>query len=138
MGFKTENKFKINTTFWRSTPSILFFVILLCWVTGAFHQVKKPGSFLEKSNYRGKFYVLVFPGNDKVKNYKLPGDIDKSEDCDSENNSCSSNYRLSNIYWPSFGRTSFSDCSIIINNKSLCTSDEGRDYYIELTSESAK
>jgi hypothetical protein len=110
--------------------------ILFLWIVGALNQVKRPGSFFEKASYSGKFYVLVYPEINTVKNYKIPGDIEKElEDCAPED-SCNSIYYLNNIYWPNGGTTSFSDCSIS-DKKSFCTSDDDNDYYIELTSESA-
>jgi hypothetical protein len=105
------------------------------YILGAFSWVETPGHFLEKRNYKGKFYVLVFPEKDNAKNYKIPANLVRTTDGDGEYSS--TYYRIDSVDFPNGGSPTFSDCYPNLKSKTLCTTDtsEPTDFYIQMTNE---
>jgi hypothetical protein len=93
----------------------LIFVIIALLIYGYKYYLgpTSPGTLLERGkDYRAKYYVLLYPEDAEVKNYRVPGEISKSGD----------SYTLFNVYWPNGGSTEF-NCQLTINSTKEHVSD---------------
>lgn len=108
------------------------------------------GSYFEKSEYKTQYYVNVFPDDEGSKNYRLPADIhvyseteegETSEDRFGQEHTESYTTKyiiVDKVFWPNGGYLDFDDCQLEIGDKVLCSDQEGRDWYIELTNEKVR
>jgi len=118
---------------------ILFFAQM---IGGGFQHIfgwqKIPGSFFEKNSYDTKLYVYVTKHDHSSRSYKLAADISKG--CfDTGGESCTPRlYRLSTFYWENGGYASFIDCYVGLQSPNNCSSEQGDDYSILMTSERVK
>jgi hypothetical protein len=118
------------------------------------------GDFFQKPDYVSKYYVNVFPENDKIKNYRVPDDIHvcSPTEIDGMNNelinenifACQSKYIvLQTIYWTDGDQINFYDadhftvnCSeepkLTVGTKVYCIDSNDKEWDIELTKEKVK
>lgn len=103
------------------------------------------GSYFEKSEYRTKYYVNIFPDRESGENFRLPADIHVYSDEQGEETGENyvSTYTtkyivVEKVYLPEGGYLDFEDCQIEINDKVLCTDQNKKKWYIELTKEKVK
>lgn len=108
------------------------------------------GSYFEKSEYNTQYYVNVFPDDEGSKNYRLPAEIhvyseteegETSEDRFGQEHTETYTTKyiiIEKAFWPNGGYLDFDDCQLEIGDKVLCSDQEGRDWYIELTNEKVR
>jgi len=108
------------------------------------------GSYFEKPEYKTQYYVNVFPDDKGIKNYRLQAFIhvyseteegETSEDRFGQEltESYTTKYIIvDKVFWPNGGYLDFDDCQLEIGDKVLCSDQEGRDWYIELTNEKVR
>jgi hypothetical protein len=108
------------------------------------------GSYFEKSEYKTQYYVNVFPDDEDSKNYRLPADIhvyseteegETSEDRFGQEHTETYTNKyiiLDKAFWPNGGYLDFHDCQVEIGDKVLCSDQDGRNWYIELTNEKVR
>lgn len=108
------------------------------------------GSYFEKSEYKTQYYVNVFPDDEGSKNYRLPADIhvyteteegETSEDRFGQEHTETYTTKyiiIDKVFWPNGGYLDFDDCQLEMGDKVLCSDQEGRDWYIELTNEKVR
>jgi len=85
------------------------------------------GSFLAKDNFETQYWVYLQPDNADVKNYRVKGDVSRTD----------GTYSLDKVYWANGGYTTFDDCPLYkqdgeYRSEGSCSSDElinnGEDY----------
>lgn len=104
------------------------------------------GSYFEKPEYKTKYYINLFSKDERVKKFRLPAEIDVySEDEEAETNDGNTKIyttkyiMLSKVFWPiSDSVMKFEDCQIAIGDRVLCSEENGRQWYIELTNEKVR
>lgn len=108
------------------------------------------GSYFEKSQYKTKYYVNVFPDDNESKNYRLQADIhvysdteegETSEDRFGQEHTETYTTKyiiLEKVFWPNGGYLDFDDCQLEIGDKVYCSDQDGRYWYIELTNEKVR
>jgi len=86
---------------------------------------KDMGSMFESSNYKSQYYVYAYPGQEVVKSYKLIADISRTD----------GEYSVDKAYFPNGGYLYFEDGFVYKYKKGSMTDQDGKDWYIELTTE---
>lgn len=108
----------------------LVFVLGLAFGSTRF-GVKRIGALFERSEYRTRYYVLMYPDSERSKNYKLPAEID----VDSNENEDGS-YRQVNlvrVFFPNGGAVYFNgDESLEFGKKVTCWDGDGKEWRVEL------
>jgi hypothetical protein len=112
---------------------LLGFFLFVGWlILHWFFGTEIPGHWLEKSSYQTQLFVNVFPDNDKTKNYRLVGNVERYNDCDGDDG-CVKGYYVKNISFPNKGYIEFDACEISLNKKQHCIDYDGKEWYVELT-----
>ncbi len=105
------------------------------------------GSYFEKSEYKTQYYVNVFPDDEESKNCRLPATIhvySETEEGEPSEDSMGIEHTktyitkyitVDQVFWPNGGYLHFDDCQLELGDKVLCSDQEGRSWYIELTNE---
>ncbi len=108
------------------------------------------GSYSEKTEYRTRYYVNVFPNDEEGKNYRLPADIhvyneieegETTEDRFGQEHTTTYTTKyiiVEKIYWPNGGFLNFNECKIEIGEKNLCIDQNNRSWFIEITNRKVK
>lgn len=122
--------------------------LLLSWGKSSYSRTygdEVLGSFFEKSEYKTKYYINIFTDEDGGKNYRLPADIhvfSETEDGEPFEDRYGQEYSntyiekyviLKRVLWPNGGYLYFEDCQLKLGDKVLCSDQDGRDWFIELT-----
>ena len=93
-------------------------------------------SFFEKPEYRAKYYVNLFSETSKSKNYRLVADVHVYQETEEGYDDKSHTYKvisIERVYFNNGGYLYFDDCLAKIGEKTYCTDQNGKDWYIELT-----
>ncbi len=129
---------------------IMFYIILfgLSFFFYDLYSNTQIGSLFERSNYKEKYWVNLFPNENNDKNYRVPADIiatfyTSENECENNfgvNEPCEQSERLyliSKAYFNNGGYITFDDTeeseSLKINEKVLITDVDGKEWWIELT-----
>lgn len=115
------------------------------------YGAEKIGSIFEKSRYKTKYYVNLFPDMNSSKNYRVKAEIEADfvewEESDNQGNPISKSHRvyyINKAYFPSGGYIIFdkeripNDKGVEVRKKTLLVDTSGRYWWAELTSEKAK
>jgi hypothetical protein len=99
---------------------------------------RTPGSFLERADYQGMFYVRLFPDGQDVKSYRVPGFVRTSveSDMDYDDRVYSwREYRVDFAIMPNGGRVTCldSDEYLRLGKKVNLFDDDGNYWGVELT-----
>jgi hypothetical protein len=97
-----------------------------------------PGSFFERADYQGMFYVNLFPNGQKVKSYRVPALIRASVESDTDYDDRSYSwreYRMQFAVMPNGGRITFYHADEYLQlGKIVTLFDDNESYWgVELT-----
>jgi hypothetical protein len=120
-----------RTHAWTRTKIVNLFlaICLLVWSKNTYSRIsgaESIGSFFEKTDYRTKYYVNMFPEASKSESYRLPAMIHVYDGSDKV-------ISIERVYFDNGGFLYFEDCQVEIGEKTYCTDQRGRRWYIELT-----
>lgn len=104
---------------------------------------KIPGSFFERADYEGMFYVNLFPNGQKVKSYRVPALIRASVESDTDYDDQSYSwreYRIDFAIMPNGGKVTFNDADEYLElDKTVTLLDDKERYWgVELTDQPAR
>ncbi len=102
---------------------------------------ERPGAFWEKrKEYQREVYVNLFPKQSALKNYRLPGLVEKiNEPGHGEDNPRRTIYWLRYVRWPNGGTTYFQNYeSLELNSRVEIRDEESRLWDVELTDSPVK
>ena len=131
-----DNKyFRVSNAF---AGGVLIFIfiggIVLFFLWGLFLNqwlgTTTVGSMWAKNNFDTQYYVFIQPENATSKNYRVKGDISRTD----------GEYSLNKIYWENGGYLTFTDCKLEENNgiytsvddcqsSNWLNDDDGYEYY---------
>ena len=114
----------------------LVFVLGLAFGSTRF-GVKKIGALFERSEYRTRYYVLMYPDYERSKNYKLPAEIEvsTSEDEDGSYKEVS----LLRVFFPNGNIVFFNgDESLEFGRKVMYWDSNGKEWGVELIDQKAE
>ncbi len=109
-----------------------------------FYQREEVGSLLEKRDYTARYYVNLFPEEHDSKNYRVSADIQATKESYNDGDTSYSYrvYYIERAYFPNGGSVSFEDNgyneSLVVGEKISVLDDDGKEWYVELTSEKVK
>lgn len=137
----STEKFEDGKYLTRKAKYILLWVVIILffgYILGVFSWVEEPGSFFEKNEYTGMFYVYAYLKEDSVKNYRLPAKISRVRVCDGED--CGHGYNVDYMTFPNGHEVAFSVCELGLKSKSLCypAAKSDSEYYVQISSERVK
>ena len=114
----------------------------LIWGT-PYLGTKIPGSFFERNDYRGMFYVNLFPDGQKAKSHRVPALIVVTTESDTYYNDrlyALHEYKIDYATIPDIGVISFynSDICLELNKIAHLYDDNGQYWGVELTDHQVK
>jgi hypothetical protein len=103
----------------------------------------KPGSFFERAEYQGMFYVLLYPNGQKVKSYRVPALVTSrvESQVDQDERSYSwREYRIEFAVMPNGGKITFYDSDELLELDGLVTMHDDQERYwgVQLTDQVVK
>ena len=112
----------------------VFLVISLCMILNLIPTTKYGSdtinSIFEMNEYTTKYYVHLYPEDNKSKNYKVEADIESNLDEEGRK------YHIVKAYFDSKRYITFTDWdSLHPNKKVMIRDDDGKDWDVELTTE---
>lgn len=104
---------------------------------------KIPGSFFERADYQGMFYVNLFPDVQKVKSYRVPALIRATVESDTDQDDRSYSwreYRIDFAIMPNGGKITFYDADEYLElGRTVTLYDDNERYWgVELTDRPAR
>lgn len=115
------------------------FLVAVGLIFGTTHfGTKIPGSYLERSDYSGVFYINLFPDPHGIKSYRVPALINASVESETDQDEQLHSwreYRLAIVFMPNTGKIPFynADECLKLNEVVTLYDDHGKKWGVELT-----